>query len=117
MSALPTCVSDGGVFVVGVLYNVFERREPPYINKKGEHMPESYHWCAEIRSVLTNEHGLDVQSLNYVYLTKSQIQAKAQDTLKTLIGTVVRFYVMAGSMNKLIMLSPKSLPLTNKPLE
>lgn len=113
-SALPKSVSDGGLFVVGVLYDVFEKRESPYINKKGEEVPESYHWCLEIRSILVNEHGLDVQSLNYVYLTKQQVKDKVFESLKPLVGTVVRFFVMSGMMSKLILLSPNVLPLTNK---
>lgn len=114
MSAYPQSVSDGGVFAIGVLYNVFEKREPPYINKKGESMPESHHWCLELRSILVNEHGLEVQSLNYVYLTKSQVKDKVYDQFKALIGTVVRVFVMCGSMSKYYLLCPKSLPLTLK---
>jgi len=83
---LPVALRQGGQFLFGTIYEVFEKTEG-YKNKQDEWV-RSKHWVIELRKQIVLR-GREREVSQFVTLTQDQVKLKLQEKYQALEGTFV----------------------------
>lgn len=83
---LPKAVRNGGQFIFGTVFEVFEKNEG-YKNKEGEWV-RSKHWVIDLRKRI-DLRGKEREVSQFVTFTQDQIKLNIHEKYKALEGTFV----------------------------
>lgn len=106
---LPKVFREGGAFVTGSLFEVFQKTEG-YKDKDGV-WQKSEHWVLDIKSTKVIR-GKSRDVSQFVYLSADQVKRKVHEKLKELEDTFVCFPVFPSSFQRLILDGDTSLNLS-----
>lgn len=97
---LPKTLRDGGAFVTGSLFEVFQKSEG-YKDKEGV-WQKSEHWVLDIKSSKVVR-GKSRDISQFVYLSSDQVKRKVHEKFKELEDTFVCLAVFPSSFQRLML--------------
>lgn len=98
--SLPAFIRNGGSFVSGTLYEVFQKSEG-YKDKDGLWVKDP-HWVVDVKCTKVIR-GKQREISQFVYLSADQVNRKVHEKLQQLENTLVVFTVFSGSFQRFML--------------